>query len=109
MLPAPLGHWLPTTFQCETLDDPDDTTFLLIDKSVDCKTPFHQTMQIYAGVIGCFFVFVFVILAAPYRYWICNHAQVASLLQLFILADTAPSFSIPQKLINRGLIAAESS
>ena len=39
------------TFGCQTLDDPDETRFLLADMQVDCKTPFHGAVQIWAGVM----------------------------------------------------------
>ena len=39
------------TLQCITLDDPERTSFLRKDFSVDCKTPFHQGMRAYAIVM----------------------------------------------------------
>ena len=36
------------TLQCETLDDPQQTSFLRKDFSVDCKDPFHAISSIYA-------------------------------------------------------------
>ena len=40
------------TLQCETLDDhPDAPSFLLIDKSVDCESPFHTAMMGYAALM----------------------------------------------------------
>ena len=39
------------TFQCETLDDPQQSSFLRKDFKVDCKTPFHQSMQLFAIVM----------------------------------------------------------
>lgn len=43
------------TFQCETLDDPEQSSFLRKDFRVDCKTPFHQGMIYYA--LGMVFVY----------------------------------------------------
>ena len=39
------------TFQCEQLEDPAATSFLLADMSVDCKTPFHQYTSWYAAAM----------------------------------------------------------
>jgi hypothetical protein len=36
------------TLQCETLDDPNESSFLRADFSVDCKTLFHRVMMIYS-------------------------------------------------------------
>ena len=39
------------TFQCETLDDPEQSSFLRKDFKVDCKTSFHQYMMYYAALM----------------------------------------------------------
>ena len=39
------------TFQCETLDDPEQSSFLRKDFKVDCKSSFHQYMMYYAAAI----------------------------------------------------------
>ena len=39
------------TFQCETLDDPEQSSFLRKDFKVDCKSSFHQYMMYYAAVM----------------------------------------------------------
>ena len=39
------------TLQCETLDDPARTEFLLIDMSINCKDPYHQAAEVYAWVM----------------------------------------------------------
>jgi hypothetical protein len=39
------------TLQCETLDDPNESSFLRADFSVDCKTLFHRVMMIYSYVM----------------------------------------------------------
>ena len=53
------------TFGCETLDDPERTSFLRKDFSVNCNTPFHRLMEIYAGIM----IFVYPIgIPAMYTY-----------------------------------------
>ena len=53
------------TFQCEELDDADRSSYLRIDFSVDCNTPFHQLMIWYAALM----VFVYPIgVPALYAY-----------------------------------------
>jgi len=39
------------TLQCDTLDDPASTSYLVIDMSVNCKDPFHQAAQAYAWLM----------------------------------------------------------
>ena len=39
------------TFQCETFDDAQASSFLRKDLSVDCKSPFHTFMMVYAALM----------------------------------------------------------
>ena len=49
--------------------------------------------QIYVGVVVCFTCFVLLIVSVPYESSICNHAQTAALLQLFITYQSAFLFA----------------
>ena len=67
------------TFQCETLDNPERSSFLRNDFSVDCKSPFHQIMIVYAWVMV--FVYPFGI-PALYAYLLfVKHGKEMKLLQ----------------------------
>ena len=39
------------TFQCEELDDPDQSSFLRIDFAVDCNTSSHRGAVAYAALM----------------------------------------------------------
>ena len=47
LFPSNSAH-IFATLQCDTLDDPDKTSFLTIDYSVDCKSTFHHITSGYA-------------------------------------------------------------
>ena len=40
-----------STFQCDQLDNPAQSSRLLVDLSVDCSSTFHQVMMAYAGLM----------------------------------------------------------
>ena len=40
-----------STFNCVEFDDPSRTRVLRQDLTIDCKTPFHQFMTIYSGIM----------------------------------------------------------
>lgn len=50
LYPSTSAH-IFATLQCEEFDDPSRSRFLRKDLSIDCRTPFHQAMMVYAYVM----------------------------------------------------------
>ena len=71
------------TLQCETLDDPQQTSFLRKDFSVDCKDPFHDISSIYAIAMVAIYP-----LGIPLVYaWLLFHKHTTQLRLLRSLED----------------------